>query len=102
MARPAPYRAVKLGHQVDLIEAAPEPGGMAGHFDFDGISIERFYYFVSHNDLPPFALMEELGIGDKMIWRPTTMGFFSGNTLPPWGDPISLFRLPGVSLIDKL
>ena len=102
MGLAAAYRAVKLGHEVDLIEASPEPGGMAGHFDFDGISIERFYHFVCHNDLPTFALMKELGIADKMIWRPTTMGFFSENTLHPWGDPISLFRLPGVGLIDKL
>jgi len=102
MGLAAAYRAVKLGHQVDLIEASPEPGGMAGHFDFDGISIERFYHFVCHNDLPTFALMKELGIADKMIWRPTTMGFFSGNTLHPWGEPISLLKLPGVSLIDKL
>jgi protoporphyrinogen oxidase len=102
MGLAAAYRAVKLGHQVDLIEASPEPGGMAGHFDFDGISIERFYHFVCHNDLPTFALMKELGIGDKLVWRPTTMGFFSGNTLHPWGEPISLLKLPGVSLIDKL
>jgi protoporphyrinogen oxidase len=78
MGLAAAYRAVKLGHQVDLIEASPEPGGMAGHFDFDGISIERFYHFVCHNDLPTFALMKELGIGDKLVWQLTTMGFFSG------------------------
>ena len=38
MGLAAAYRASKNGHDVDLIEAAPEPGGMAGHFDFDGIS----------------------------------------------------------------
>jgi protoporphyrinogen oxidase len=102
MGLAAAYRALKNGHQVDLVEAAPEPGGMAGHFDFDGTSIERFYHFVCRSDYPTFALMEELGISDQLIWRPTSMGLFTGNKLHPWGDPISLLRFPLVGLMDKL
>jgi protoporphyrinogen oxidase len=102
MGLAAAYRALKNGHQVDLVEAAPEPGGMAGHFDFDGTSIERFYHFVCRSDYPTFALMEELGISDQLIWRPTSMGLFTGNKLHPWGDPVSLLRFPLVGLIDKL
>ena len=75
---------------------------MAGHFDFGGISIERFYHFVSRCDHPTFALMEELGIAQKMIWVPTSMGFFHQGRLNTWGDPISLLKLPGVRLISKL
>ena len=52
MGLAAAYQAVKEGHQVDLLEAAPEPGGMAGHFDFGGISLERFYHFVCRSDQP--------------------------------------------------
>ncbi len=102
MGLAAAYRAAKNGHEVELFEAAPEPGGMAGHFDFDGISIERFYHFICHTDYPTFALMEELGLKDKLRWRSTSMGFFNGNKLHPWGDPISLLRLPSLSMIDKL
>lgn len=102
MGLAAAYRAAKNGHEVELFEAAPEPGGMAGHFDFDGISIERFYHFICHTDHPTFALMEELGLKDKLRWRSTSMGFFNGNKLHPWGDPISLLRLPSLSTIDKL
>ena len=63
MGLAAAYRAAKNGHEVDLIEAAPEPGGMAGHFDFDGVSIERFYHFICKTDYPTFELLDELGIG---------------------------------------
>src|SRR5207245_1119232 len=93
MGLAAAYRAAKNGHQVDLIEAAPEPGGMAGHFDFDGVSIERFYHFICHTDDPTFGLMKELGIADKLRWRPTSMGFFDGK-LHAWGDPFALLRYP--------
>jgi protoporphyrinogen oxidase len=68
MGLAAAYRASRNGHDVDVIEAAPEAGGMAGHFDFDGISIERFYHFICRSDLPTFSLMEELGLADKIKW----------------------------------
>jgi hypothetical protein len=97
MGLAAGYRAAKEGHSVDVIEAAPEPGGMAGHFDFGGLSLERFYHFACLSDHPTFELMNELGIGDKMKWRKTTMGYFDGR-LHAWGDPISLFKYPGLSL----
>jgi protoporphyrinogen oxidase len=107
MGLAAAYRAAKNGHDVDLVEAAPEPGGMAGHFDFDGLSLERFYHFICKTDYPTFALMQELGIAGKLIWRPTSMGFFTGNRLHRWGDPIALLRFPsrgpfGIGWLDKL
>src|SRR5258708_15492215 len=102
MGLAAAYHAVKAGHEVALFEAGPEPGGMAAHFDFNGLSIERFYHFVCKSDAPTFALLEELGIGDRMRWRPTSMGYFIGGRLHPWGDPISLLSSPGLSLISQL
>src|ERR1700728_1046773 len=99
MGLAAAYRAAKNGHSVDLVEAAPEAGGMAGHLDFHGISLERFYHFVCKSDTPTFELMDELGIGDKMRWRETSMGFFTRGTLFPWGNPVALFRFPHLTLI---
>ena len=59
MGLAAAYHAAKAGHEVTLFEAAPEPGGMAAHFDFDGLSIERFYHFVCKADRPTFALLDQ-------------------------------------------
>jgi protoporphyrinogen oxidase len=101
MGLAAAYRAAKDGHDVDLIEAASEPGGMAGHFDFDGVSIERFYHFVCKTDYPTFELLDELGIGSAMQWRPTTMGIVTGGKLHRWGDPVALLRFPHLSLWQK-
>lgn len=102
MGLAAAYQALLDGWQVDVLEASPEPGGMAAHFDFGGVSIERFYHFVCKSDLATFALMSELGIADKMRWVETSMGFFHQGALHPWGDPVSLLRLPGVRWRDKL
>lgn len=102
MGLAAAYRALKQGHSVTLIEASHEPGGMAAHFDFDGLSIEKFYHFVCKSDAPTFALMDELGIGDRMRWRATSMGYFTKGELSRWGDPVSLLRFPHLSLMEKI
>jgi protoporphyrinogen oxidase len=102
MGLAAAYRAAKDGHEVDLIEAAPEPGGMAGHFDFDGISLERFYHFVCKTDYPTFELLKELGLGGAMQWRATSMGVFTGGKMHRWGDPVALLRFPHLSLWQKI
>ena len=102
MGLAAAFQALLDGYEVDILEASTEPGGMAAHFDFGGISIERFYHFVCKTDLPTFELLTDLGIADKMRWVATTMGFFNQGKLHPWGDPISLMKLPGISLRSKL
>jgi protoporphyrinogen oxidase len=73
MGLAAAYQAVKGGHQVDVFEAGPVPGGMSAHFDFGGISLERFYHFVCRGDQPTFDLMKDLDIEDKMRWVPTDL-----------------------------
>ena len=85
MGLAAAYHALKCGHDVILIEAASEPGGMAAHFDFGGLSIERFYHFVCKSDHATFNLLAELSLGDKMRWVPTSMGYYFDGVLYPWG-----------------
>lgn len=102
MGLAAAYHALKAGHTVDVFEADMIPGGMAAHFDFDGMSIERFYHFVCKSDRPTLELMEELGIGHAMSWRATSMGYFIDGTHYPWGDPISLLRFPRLDFISKV
>jgi protoporphyrinogen oxidase len=102
MGLAAAHRAVTLGHEVTVLEAAPEAGGMAAHFDLAGLSIERFYHFICKADQPTFELLDELGIGDQMRWRATSMGYFTKGALHKWGDPFSLLRYPHLTLAEKV
>lgn len=102
MGLAAAYRAAVLGHHVTLLEAGPEPGGMMAHLDLGGLSIERYYHFVCKSDQPTFELMRELGISERMQWKPTSMGYFIGGALYPWGDPVSLLRFPHLTWLEKL
>ncbi len=102
MGLAAAYHAAKAGHAVTVVEAGPEAGGMAAHFDFGGLSLERYYHFVCRPDAPTFALLDELGLGDRMVWKPTTMGYFIDGALHKWGDPVSLLRFPKLDLVSKI
>jgi protoporphyrinogen oxidase len=102
MGLAAAYHALKAGHAVEVFEADSVPGGMAAHFDLGGTSIERFYHFVCKADRPTFDLLDELGIGGSMRWRPTSMGYFIDGGHHPWGDPLSLLRFPHLSLAAKV
>ncbi len=102
MGLAAAYYAAKAGRRVTVLEAGDRVGGMAAHFDFDGLSIERFYHFCCLSDLDTLSLLDELGMGDAMNWRRTTMGYFADGGLHDWGDPVSLLKFPGMNLFEKI
>ncbi len=102
MGLAAALRAAKNGHAVTVLEAAPQAGGMAAHFDLGGLSIERFYHFICRADQTTFDLLDELGLGGRLRWRPTSMGYFMEGRHYPWGDPIALLTFPRLSLLEKL
>ena len=102
MGLAAAFHALERGHEVTVYEADAVPGGMAAHLDFDGLSIERFYHFICKADRPTFDLLERLGIGDRMRWTPTSMGYFVDGRLHRWGDPLALLRFPGIDWVSKL
>lgn len=102
MGLAAAHHLLKAGHTVELFEADRVAGGMAAHFDFGGLSIERFYHFVCKADAPTFALLEELGLGQAMRWRPTKMGYFFDGKLYRWGDPLALLAFPKLDPVSKL
>jgi protoporphyrinogen oxidase len=102
MGLAAAHRAAQRGHTVVVLEADDRPGGMAAHFDFAGISIERFYHFVCKSDASTFALMDELGIGDRMRWVATSMAYFMQGKLHPWGTPTALLAFPHLDLVSKI
>ncbi len=102
MGLAAALQAVRDGHEVTVLEADTQAGGMAAHFDFGGLSLERFYHFICKTDYPTFELLRDLGIEDKLRWRETSMGIFTQGKLHDWGTPIALLRFPGMGLLDKL
>ncbi len=96
------YELTKQNHEVDLYEFDDRLGGMSAHFDFDGLSIERYYHFVCRPDQPLFDLLDELGMRNKLHWVDTKMGYYYHGHLHRWGDPLSLLKFPHLDMLSKL
>ncbi|MES2823697.1 MAG: NAD(P)/FAD-dependent oxidoreductase [Pseudomonadota bacterium] len=95
------YQLVKDGHIPIIFEADDRVGGMTATFDFNGLSIERYYHFHCISDKDFLTVLDELNISEKMHWVPAKMGYFYKNKVSPWGNPIALLKFPGLSFIAK-
>ena len=71
------YRLAKAGHRVSLWERDREVGGLARAFPVAGTHLELFYHHLFQSDRDIAALMDEIGIGDKLIWLPSNVGYFA-------------------------
>lgn len=96
------YQLAKDGHTPILFEADDRVGGMTACFDFGGLEIERYYHFHCTSDHAFLAMLDELGIAEKMRWVETKMGYWYQNRLQPWGNPVALLKFRGLGLIAKI
>jgi len=101
MGLAAAYELAKAGHDVTIFEKGKQLGGMSVSFDFDGLSIERYYHFICATDYTLFSYLDELGIADKLHWTKTRMGFYFNGRLYDWGNPIALLKLRDLGWISK-
>jgi protoporphyrinogen oxidase len=98
----AAYRLCQRGFQVHLLEAEPELGGLVGTFEIGGSRIEQFYHHIFSTDTTVTALIDELGLADRLIWRESKVGIFYDGRVYDFVTPLDLLRFTPISLIDRL
>lgn len=95
-------RLRKAGAHVTLLESAPATGGLASSDDLGGgYTWDRFYHVILMSDLHTRALLEELGIADKLRWGVTRTGFYTDGKLYSLSNNLEFLRFPPLSLLDK-
>lgn len=95
------YELARKGYKPVVFEADDRVGGMAAHFDFSGLSIERYYHFHCTSDEGLFRILDELGMSEKLKWVKVKMGYWYLGKAQPWGTPIALLRFKGLGLWAK-
>ncbi len=97
------YALTRSGAQVDIYEAGPELGGLAGPLELsDGTAIDRYYHAILSSDANLVALCAELGLGDQMRFKPTRMGFYDEGQIYPMTSTVELLRFPLLTWVDRL
>ena len=98
----AANRLLQAGHQVSLFEAGPALGGLVRTFDVGGGRLESFYHHLFKSDTTIIRLIDELGLGDRMTWRDSKVGFFQGGRIYDFVTPLDLLRFRSLPPLDRL
>jgi protoporphyrinogen oxidase len=98
----ASLRLAQAGFDVTLWERAAKFGGQAGAFEVQGGKLEYFYHHLFQSDVQITELIEELGIGDRLAWLPSNVGYFADGTIYPLNGAKDLLTLPILPFHDRV
>ena len=80
----AAYQLTKDGHFAEVFEQAPFLGGQASTFDVFGGRLERGYHHLFVSDTAMTELIHELGLGERLAWLESSVGFYLGGRHSGW------------------
>jgi protoporphyrinogen oxidase len=96
------YFLSRQGMEVEIFEASPVLGGLAGPLYLeDGTAIDRFYHAILSSDSSLSTLCEELGISDQLRFNETKMGFYHNGRIFSMNNVIEFLRFPPLNWIDR-
>ncbi|HLY31298.1 MAG TPA: NAD(P)/FAD-dependent oxidoreductase [Ktedonobacterales bacterium] len=100
-------RLAQRGHQVALFEREALPGGLAAGFQIplpsgEQVWLEKFYHHLFRTDHAIIALLDELGLTDRLEWRrPLTVTLNNGRA-HQLDSAMSVLRFSPIPFIDRL
>ncbi|MEX1072799.1 MAG: NAD(P)/FAD-dependent oxidoreductase [Chloroflexota bacterium] len=96
-------RLAQRGDEVIVVEREALPGGLAAGFEIEpGMWLDKFYHHLFASDSHAISLINEVGLGDELIWRrPLTVTLRDGRP-HQLDSPASLLRFTPLPLADRL
>ncbi len=98
----AAYELTKHGHFAEVFEQADFLGGQASTFDVFGGRLERGYHHLFVSDTEITELIHELGLGDKLAWLESSVGFYHGGKVWDFASPRDLLFFKPLPLLDRV
>jgi protoporphyrinogen oxidase len=96
------YVLSQQGARVEIFEASPVLGGLAGPLILpDGTAVDRFYHAILTSDGHLQQLFNELRLADKFRFRETRMGFYYRSQIHSMNNVIEFLRFPPLGWIDR-
>ncbi len=95
-------RLAQRGESVVVMEKEALPGGLAAGFPVGNVHLEKFYHHLFRSDRTIIALINELGLGDRLEWHaPKTSSMVHGKAYAFSPLEILLHFTP-LSFIDRV
>jgi protoporphyrinogen oxidase len=98
----AAYELGRRGIRATVFEQDTEVGGLAGSFEVGGERLEKFYHHWFTNDRHVMQLIEDLGLGDKVLLRATSTGMYYANRFYKLSTPLDLLRFDALAFPDRI
>ena len=98
----AAWELARRGVAVTVLESEPDVGGLAGTFEVQGERLEKFYHHWFTNDAHVNDLVKELGVADRVVYRPTRTGMYFANTVFRMSSPTDVLRFTPLGVLDRL
>jgi protoporphyrinogen oxidase len=96
------YFLSRQGIKVEIFEASPVLGGLAGPLYLeDGTAVDRFYHAILSSDSHLRELCQDLNIEDKLRFRETRMGFYYQGKIHSMNNVMEFLRFPPLGWIDR-
>jgi protoporphyrinogen oxidase len=97
------YLLSRRGVNVEIFEASPVLGGLAGPISLpDGAAVDRFYHAILSSDAYLMELCNELGIADQLRFNVTRTGFYHQGGLHTMNNIVEFLQFKPLSFIDRI
>ncbi|WP_193198831.1 NAD(P)/FAD-dependent oxidoreductase [Nostoc sp. MG11] len=96
------YRLSQQGHKITVFESNKQLGGLTTHYDYGPFVWDRFYHVILPSDRDLINFIKEIGLGDKLRWRPTLTGCYIDQKLYSISNTIEFLRFPPLTFIGKM
>jgi len=94
-------RLASRGHQVVLLEASAQVGGLASAWTLGDVVWDRHYHVTLLSDTRTRAMLADLGLQDDVRWVETKTGVYAGGELHSVSNSVEYLRFPALNLVDK-
>lgn len=88
------------GVQCTIFERDAALGGLAGSFQVNGVSLEKFYHHLYTSDQAMVEIIERMGLGEQFEWLPTNNSYYA-HRFYRLSTPLDLLRFSHISLWDR-
>jgi protoporphyrinogen oxidase len=96
------YYLSQHGQTVEIFEASPRLGGLAGRITLqDGTQVDRFYHTILSSDRHLQQLCAELNLSDQLRFRETRMGFYHDGGIHSMNNVVEFLRFPPLGWFDR-
>ncbi len=98
----AAWELARRGLRVVVLEEEEEIGGLAGSFHAGGARLEKFYHHWFASDDEVIRMVAELGVSDRVTYRPTRTGMYYKHDFFNLSSPLDLLRFRPLPFADRV